>query len=53
MSTGSERPHVSGEQPPLIPEPPEPDAKEPDVRAPVVAHRLDFVKLGLPEYRHK
>ncbi|KAL5634114.1 hypothetical protein ACGC1H_006071 [Rhizoctonia solani] len=37
----------------LIPEPPERDPDNPDALAPVVAHRLDFVQLGLPEYKHK
>ncbi|CAE6441742.1 unnamed protein product [Rhizoctonia solani] len=38
---------------PLIPEPPQRDADNPDAPPPVVAHRLDFVKLGLPEYEHR
>ncbi|CAE6444371.1 unnamed protein product [Rhizoctonia solani] len=37
----------------LIPEPPQRDPDNPDAPLPVVAHRLDFVKLGLPEYEHK
>lgn len=37
--------------PPLIPEPPRSDSK--DFPPPIQAHRLDFVKLGLPEYRNK
>ncbi|CAE6406106.1 unnamed protein product [Rhizoctonia solani] len=37
----------------LIPEPPQRDPGNPDTPPPVVAHRLDFVKLGLPEYEHK
>ncbi|CAE6446473.1 unnamed protein product [Rhizoctonia solani] len=38
---------------PLISEPPQGDPEHPDVPPPVVAQRLDFVKLGLPEYEHK
>ncbi|KAJ1302065.1 hypothetical protein OPQ81_000899 [Rhizoctonia solani] len=38
---------------PLIPEPPQRDPNNPDASPPIVAHRLDFVKLGLPEYNHK
>ncbi|KAG9127806.1 hypothetical protein FRC07_008998 [Ceratobasidium sp. 392] len=37
----------------LIPEPPKADPKNPDAPPPIVAHRLDFVKLGLPEYEHR
>jgi hypothetical protein len=37
----------------LIPEPPQRDPENPDAPPPIVAHRLDFVKLGLPEYEHK
>lgn len=40
-------------EPSLIPEPPQSDPENPDGPPPVVAHRLDFVKLGLPEYEHK
>ncbi|CAE6506527.1 unnamed protein product [Rhizoctonia solani] len=36
----------------LVPEILERDPNNPDA-PPVVAHRLDFVKLGLPEYKHK
>lgn len=45
-------PSVFGEDP-LIPEPPPRDPENPDVPPPIVAHRLDFIKLGLPEYEHK
>jgi hypothetical protein len=38
-------------EPLLIPEPPQADADT--GVAPITVHRLDFVKLGLPEYRHK
>ncbi|KAG8733746.1 hypothetical protein FRC11_003093 [Ceratobasidium sp. 423] len=38
---------------PLIPEPPRRDPENPDTPPPVVVHRLDFVKLGLPEYKHR
>ncbi|CAE6439632.1 hypothetical protein RSOLAG22IIIB_04431 [Rhizoctonia solani] len=41
-----------GEEP-LIPEPPRRDPEDPDALPPIVAHRLDFVKLGLPEYKDK
>lgn len=34
----------------LIPEPPRSDSGS---SPPIIAHRLDFVKLGLPEYRNK
>ncbi|CAE6531580.1 unnamed protein product [Rhizoctonia solani] len=37
----------------LIPEPPQCDPNNPNAPPPVVVHRLDFVKLGLPEYEHK
>ncbi|KDN46893.1 hypothetical protein RSAG8_03970, partial [Rhizoctonia solani AG-8 WAC10335] len=36
----------------LVPEPPQHDPNNPDA-PPVVAHLLDFVELGLPEYNHK
>jgi hypothetical protein len=36
---------------PLIPEPPGADTDHPV--PPIAAHRLDFAKLGLPEYRNK
>ncbi|CCO29491.1 hypothetical protein BN14_03504 [Rhizoctonia solani AG-1 IB] len=38
---------------PLIPEPPQGNPDNPDAPPLVAAHRLDFVKLGLPEYEHK
>ncbi|CUA73300.1 hypothetical protein RSOLAG22IIIB_05248 [Rhizoctonia solani] len=37
----------------LVPEPPGRDPNDPDAPPPIVAHRLDFVQLGLPEYKHK
>jgi hypothetical protein len=45
-------PDVLGESP-LIPEPPTSDPSNPDAPPPIVARRLDFVNLGLPEYEHK
>lgn len=53
MSTEFEHLGTSVELPVLIPEPPEANTKDPNSAAPIVAHRLDFVQLGLPEYRHK
>ncbi|KAG9127805.1 hypothetical protein FRC07_008997 [Ceratobasidium sp. 392] len=45
---------ATGQTPgPLIPEPPKADSNNPDAPAPIAVHRLDFVKLGLPEYKHK
>ncbi|KAG8743195.1 hypothetical protein FRC10_000266 [Ceratobasidium sp. 414] len=44
---------LGGSSSQLIPEPPEPDPGNPDAPPPIVTHRLDFVKLGLPEYEHK
>ncbi|KAG8728795.1 hypothetical protein FRC12_021483 [Ceratobasidium sp. 428] len=38
---------------PLIPEPHKAGPENPNGIAPVAVHRLDFVKLGLPEYKHK
>ncbi|CAE6416461.1 hypothetical protein ACGC1H_002256 [Rhizoctonia solani] len=46
-------PFLFNDEEPLIPEPPQHDPDNPDAPPPVVAHRLDFVKLGLPEYEHK
>ncbi|QRV81987.1 2OG-Fe(II) oxygenase family protein [Ceratobasidium sp. AG-Ba] len=37
----------------LIPEPPQADPEDPNALPPIVAHRLDFVELGLPEYENK
>ncbi|EUC59245.1 2OG-Fe(II) oxygenase family protein [Rhizoctonia solani AG-3 Rhs1AP] len=39
----------SFKQEPLLPEPPD----NPHALSPVITHRLDFVQLGLPEYKHK
>ncbi|QRV81986.1 2OG-Fe(II) oxygenase family protein [Ceratobasidium sp. AG-Ba] len=40
-------------EPNLIPEPPRADPNNPDAAPPIAVHRLNFVKLGLPEYKHK
>ncbi|KAG8711738.1 hypothetical protein FRC08_015522 [Ceratobasidium sp. 394] len=57
MSLTSIRSHLptflGGSSSELIPEPPKADPGNPDAPPPIVAHRLDFVKLGLPEYEHK
>ncbi|KAG8728793.1 hypothetical protein FRC12_021481, partial [Ceratobasidium sp. 428] len=44
---------LGGSSSQLIPEPPQADPANPDAPPPIVAHRLDFVKLGLPEYEHR
>ncbi|CAE6458432.1 unnamed protein product [Rhizoctonia solani] len=46
-------PNFFTEEEPLIPEPPQHDTGNLDAPLPVIAHRLDFVKLGLPEYEQK